>query len=192
MLSPEGVMVFAIAQVLLWTTVNLVKKKWPALIQAMDSLKELSLFMLPIYAVPELLLKWNLSLVLFFIPYTIVSASWFVRWHSYKCNSVNEKKWLQKTVKQAGYSLTGIGILVLVYLVLTGQLVQVYQTMTEDFPLNILGSIVGGTISGVVGLFIVWYTNKGRNKRWLREGQKRHRRRQEIAFSGFDSGYHLG
>lgn len=169
MLSPENVMLLGIAQVLLWTTVNLIKKKWPALVQAMDSLKELSLFMIPIYAVPELLHKWNLPLVLFFIPYTIVSASWFVRWYNHNCNSVDEKKWLQKTVKQAGYSLTGIGILVLVYLVLTGQLVQVYNTMTEDFPLNILGSIAGGAISGIVGLFIVWYTNRGRNKRWLRE-----------------------
>jgi hypothetical protein len=41
--------------------------------------------------------------------------------------------------------------------------------MADDFPLNILGSIVGGTISGLVGIFIVWYTNRGRNKRWLRE-----------------------
>lgn len=41
--------------------------------------------------------------------------------------------------------------------------------MPEDFPLNVIGSIVGGVISGIVGLFIVWYTNRGRNKRWLRE-----------------------
>ena len=45
--------------------------------------------------------------------------------------------------------------------------------MTEDFPLNILGSIVGGAISGIVGLFIVWYTNRGRNKEWLRENAYR-------------------
>jgi hypothetical protein len=41
--------------------------------------------------------------------------------------------------------------------------------MTEDFPLNILGSIVGGAISEIVGLFMVWYTNRRRNKEWLRE-----------------------
>jgi len=125
MLSPENVMLLAILQVLLWTTVNLIKKKWPVFVQAMDSLKELSLFMIPIYAVPELLHKWNLTLFLFFIPYTIISALWFVRWYRHKCNSVDEKKRLQRTVKQACFSLTGIGIAVLAYLVFMSQYVQV-------------------------------------------------------------------
>lgn len=41
--------------------------------------------------------------------------------------------------------------------------------MSDDFNVTIIGSIVGGIISGAVGLVIVWYTHRGKNEDWLRE-----------------------
>lgn len=40
--------------------------------------------------------------------------------------------------------------------------------MTEDY-LSFIGTIIGGGISGAVGFFVVWYSNKLQDKERLKD-----------------------
>lgn len=120
-----SIFVSAVGLVILWLVTDKIVKRWPQLDLPIKALKQLTLFMSPIYIMPHLLQSWNLTLFLILIPFFGVSAYWSVKWYRYSCRNDVEKKILRRTVVQMSASMTIVGTMLLGYLLTMSQFVKV-------------------------------------------------------------------
>ncbi len=123
---PASLLMVGLCQVLLWKFIDKNKIKLAKIDPALNSFKDLTRLMIPIYAFPPLFAYLDVTQFAVLIPYVAVSEYWYIRWrHYYDCNDEIQRNYLHSSVTKMFFGLMLIGFLLLIQIMLLSQFTAV-------------------------------------------------------------------